>query len=149
MKYQHTQIGKLMLIAAIIILFISGYLLKMEEAGPIPGVIITLVIVILLSFSSLKVTIDENNLQIKFGWGIYRKKFNLDEITSVKAVKNPWYFGWGIRFWLWPRMTIFNVSGFDAIEVKLKNGKIYRIGTDEPEKLETAIIEASNFKINK
>ena len=36
-------------------------------------------------------------------------------------------------------MWIYNVSGFDAIELTMKNGKIYRIGTDEPEKLEAAI----------
>ncbi len=47
-----------------------------------------------------------------------------------------WYYGWGIRGWLWPKMWIYNVSGFDAVEIKLKNGKMYRIGTDEPKKLE-------------
>lgn len=59
-------------------------------------------------------------------------------------------------------MWIFNVSGFDAVEMRMKNpasassfaeatadkkasagkGKIYRIGTDEPAKLETAIKQA-------
>jgi len=36
-------------------------------------------------------------------------------------------------------MWIFNVSGFDAIELTMKNGRIYCIGTDEPEKLEAVI----------
>jgi len=43
---------------------------------------------------------------------------------------------------------IFNVSGFDAVEIKMKNGKIYRIGTDEPEKLKnvvTQVIESNRF----
>jgi len=39
-------------------------------------------------------------------------------------------------------MWIFNVSGFDAVELIMKNGKIYRIGTDEPIKLESAITVA-------
>jgi len=39
-------------------------------------------------------------------------------------------------------MRIFNISGFDAVEIKMKNGKIYRIGTDEPKKLEQAILHA-------
>jgi hypothetical protein len=34
---------------------------------------------------------------------------------------------------------VYNVSGFDAVEIKLKNGKRYRIGTDEPKDLEQAI----------
>ena len=39
-------------------------------------------------------------------------------------------------------MWIFNVSGFDAVEIKMENGKIFRIGTDEPKKLEHAILQA-------
>ena len=101
-----------------------------------------LVLFILASFASLKVTIDKNYLRIKFGYGIFRKKFPLKEITSAKAVKNHWFFGWGIRLWLWPRMWIFNVSGFDAVEIKTKAGRTYRIGTDEPKKLEQAIKQA-------
>ena len=66
----------------------------------------------------------------------------LREIISVRAVKNHWYYGWGIRFWFWPRMVIFNVSGFDAVEIKMKNGKTYRIGTDEPKNLEHAIMQS-------
>ena len=41
-------------------------------------------------------------------------------------------------------MWIFNVFGFNALEIQMKNGKIYRIGTDEPEKLETAIKRVIN-----
>jgi len=39
-------------------------------------------------------------------------------------------------------MWIYNISGFDAVEIKMKNGKTYRIGTDEPQKLEQAIVHA-------
>ena len=39
-------------------------------------------------------------------------------------------------------MWIYNVSGFDAVEIILKNGKIYRIGTDVPSELEAAIKQA-------
>jgi hypothetical protein len=34
-----------------------------------------------------------------------------------------------------------NVSGPHAVEIELKNGKKYRIGTDVPENLEKAIRE--------
>jgi hypothetical protein len=85
------------------------------------------------------VTIDGKYLRIKFGYGIFRKRFMLNEIISARVARNHWYYGWGIRFWWWPRMLIFNVSGFDAVEIRMKNGRIYRIGTDEPEKLEYAI----------
>ena len=59
----------------------------------------------------------------------------MSEIAVSSTGKNHWYYGWGIRLWFWPHMWIFNVSGFDAVEIRMKNGKIYRIGTDEPENL--------------
>jgi hypothetical protein len=98
-----------------------------------------LILLILTSFSTLTVSIGDGYLKVKFGYGLFKDKFLLNEIVSVSRVKNHWYYGWGIRFWFWPRMTIYNVSGFDAVEIKMKNGKVYRIGTDESEKLEVAL----------
>jgi len=103
--------------------------------------IMVLVLLILASFSTLNVMIDETHLRIKFGYGIFKKSFSLNEIVSVRIVKNHWYYGWGIRYWFWPKMRIFNISGFDAVEIKMVDNKIYRIGTDEPKKLEQVILE--------
>ena len=36
-------------------------------------------------------------------------------------------------------MWIYNVSGFDAVEIIMKNKKVYRIGSDVAKELETAI----------
>ena len=106
--------------------------------------IMALILFILASFTALTASIDENYLRIKFGYGIFARKFALNQIASVQAVKNHWYYGWGIRLWLWPKMWIYNVSGFDAVEITMKNGKVYRIGTDVPEELETAIKQSIN-----
>ncbi len=101
--------------------------------------IMALILFVLVSFSTMTVSIDENYLHVKFGWGIFKKNFSLAEIVSAKAVKNHWYYGWGIRLWFWPKMWIYNVSGFDAVEISLKNGKVYRIGTDVPEEFERVL----------
>ena len=146
--YKHTQIGYLMLAVTFLMLVLFTWLqitARAELASADSGTnfavtaIMTLIVFILASFATLTVSIDENYLRIKFGYGIFRKSFLLNDITSTKVVKNHWYYGWGIRLWLWPSMCIYNISGFDAVEIILKNGKIYRIGTDEPEKLEQAI----------
>ena len=68
----------------------------------------------------------------------------LKEIISAKSVKNRWYYGWGIRIWFWPYMWIYNVSGFDAVEIIMRNGKIYRVGADTSKELEVAIKQAIN-----
>lgn len=139
-----------MIVVALIVLafFVWIYIMASAEpssinSGPNLAVsaVMALVLFILASFATLTVSIDENYIRVKFGYGIFRKKIPLTEISSVKTVKNHWYYGWGVRLWLWPTMWIFNVSGFDAVEVTMKNGKIYRIGTDVPQELEVAIKE--------
>jgi len=142
MLYNHTQVGRLMVTILFIIAVYFVFIFKTVESDRSIIAVLILVLFILLSFVSLNVRIDEKHLRIKFGYGIFRKRFALSEIISVKAVKNHWYYGWGIRVWFWPLMHIFNVSGFDAVEIRMKDSKIYRIGTDESQKLELAITEA-------
>ena len=152
-SYKHTQIGYLMIVVTLVVLVLFAWIQITARAEP-PSydsganfaitAIMALILFILASFSTLAVTLDDNYLQIKFGYGIFRKKFSLGEITSAKIVKNHWYYGWGIKLWLWPKMWIYNVSGFDAVEIIMRNGRIYRIGTDVPSELETAIKRAIN-----
>jgi hypothetical protein len=136
---------------AVLALFARVYIMASAEPASVDSgtnfavtAIMALILFILASFATLTVSIDENRLRIKFGYGIFSKKFLLSEIVSVKCVKNHWYYGWGIRLWLWPTAWIYNVSGFDAVEITMRNGKIYRIGTDTPSELEAAIKQAIN-----
>ncbi|MFH1790087.1 MAG: hypothetical protein ABH832_03410 [bacterium] len=152
--YKHTQIGYLMIVITLAMLAFFTWLQITARSEP-PSVdsganfaiiaIMVFILFILASFSTLTVVIDGQLLKISFGWGIFRKKFSLTEIVAVKKVKNHWFYGWGIRLWFWPKMWIFNVSGFDAVELTMKNGKIYRVGTNEPEKLEVSIRQATHL----
>jgi len=144
MNYKHTQIGYLVIFALFAATIIFGTILTKESFNyPILGFMI-LILLLLISFVTLQVVIDEKYLKIKFGYGIHKKRFLLQDIVSVKAVKNHWYYGWGIRVWLWPYMLIYNVSGFDAVEIRMKDKKIFRIGTDEPQNLKQAISQSIN-----
>jgi len=153
-SYKHTQIGYLMMVVTLAVLVLFAWVYITASAEP-PSVdsgtnflvtaIMVLILFVLASFARLTVSIGENYLRIKFGYGIFRKCFVVSEIASVERVKNHWYYGWGIRFWLWPKMWIYNVSGFDAVEITMKNGKMYRIGTDTPDELEAAIKRAINI----
>lgn len=147
-RYEHTQIGYLMIFVTVFVsvLFLWAYLTVEAEPSSVDSganlavtALMVLILLTLTSFLTLKVSIDEKYLRIKFGYGIFKNKFLLEEIISARCVKNHWYYGWGIRLWFWPKMLIYNVSGFDAVEIKTKTGKIYRIGTDQPRELETEI----------
>ncbi|MBI4138054.1 MAG: hypothetical protein HY482_00470 [Candidatus Wildermuthbacteria bacterium] len=146
--YKHTQIGYLMLVITLVVLVFFAWIQitaraetpSYDSGANFAGTFIMApILFILASFSTLTVSIHEQFLKICFGWGIFCKKFSLTDIATVRKVKNHWYYGWGIRLRFWPKMWIFNVSGFDAVELTMQNGRIYRIGTDEPEKLEAAI----------
>jgi hypothetical protein len=142
MHYNHTQIGHLMIFILLITASLFVGILAQADFEPLLLVFAFFILVLIASFTTLNVMINGKYLKIKFGYGIYRKRFALGEILSAKTVKNHWIYGWGIRYWLWPRMQIFNVSGFDAVEIKMKDGKVYRIGTDDPKKLERVIMQA-------
>ena len=157
-SYKHTQIGYLMLVVMLAVLVLFTWVQITARAEP-PSVdsgtnfavtaIMALILFVLASFASLTVMLDERYLKIKFGYGIFRKSLLLNEVTLAKSVKNHWYYGWGIRMWFWPYMWIYNISGFDAVEITLRNGKIYRIGTDEPEKLEQVISQLMKYRYGK
>ncbi len=82
---------------------------------------------------TLTVEVDDAQVRLRFGVGMVRKSFRLDEIASCRPVRNKWWWGWGIR--LIPGGWLYNVSGLDAVELVLNNGKVFRIGTDEPQVL--------------
>lgn len=151
MKYKHTQISYLMIIITLIILinFIYTHIISANEPTSVDSgsnflvtAMMALIVFTLASFISLQVYIDDKYLWLKFGYGIFKKRFLLNDIVSAKAVKNNWYNGWWIRFCFFKKIWIYNIAGFDAIEIKLKNGKTYRIWTNEPQKLEQTIIES-------
>jgi hypothetical protein len=88
-------------------------------------------------FSGLTVRVDRTSVSARFGPGLIRKTISLSDIASCAPVRNRWWYGWGIR--KIPHGWLYNVSGLDAVELKMENGRVYRIGTDEPRALASAI----------
>ena len=138
MKYKHTQKWTLIVwvLGFIAILYLALFIQWYQYEV---ATIMIIIFLVLLMFSCLTVIIKGKYLKLKFWLWVFSKKFLLSDIKSVKKVKNYWYYGWGIRVWFWPYMWIYNISWFDGVEIKLKNKKIYRIGTNKPKELEKAI----------
>ena len=88
-------------------------------------------------FHSLTVHVSGEEIALSFGIGLIRKRFLIKTVKTASIVQNRWYHGWGIKRikggWL------YNVGGWDAVEIQLENGRKNRIGTDEPEALLAAI----------
>src|SRR6267143_559258 len=130
-RYRHTQIGWAMIGPSLIVLVVI-----LAALGPQPallGILLVAIVLPALLFGALTVIVDDSRLSLRFGVGLIRKSFPLDSIRSFKAVRNPWYYGWGIRFT--PVGRLYNVSGLSAVDLLLQNGRHVRVGTDEPDAL--------------
>ena len=141
MNYTHTQIGTIALYS-----FGFGFamcLVVMINA-PMPTFVRWLVggsasFLLFLGwlFSSLTIEITGEELTHYFGPGFWKKRYQLSDIESVEVVRNSWIYGWGIR--LTPHGWLYNVSGLEAVQIQLRSGRKFRIGTDEPHDLKDAI----------
>ena len=138
MTYRHTQTGWVVWATCI-------GLLVLFEFVPSPGgrpeiflpVCMSLLLAILALMGALTVEVDDAAIRLRFGIGLVRKSFSLVDIDSCQPVRNRWWWGWGIRSI--PQGWLYNVSRLDAVELTLKNGKVFRIGTDEPRTLADVI----------
>jgi hypothetical protein len=142
--YEHTQVGYLIIVAILAAVVLIGIILAIGGIYWIAIAVAIILASVLILFSSLTVAIWEDKLEVRFGPGLIRKKFKLDEIASSRIVKDPWYYGWGIR--VTPHGLLYNVSGFYAVEIILKTGSKVRIGTDVPDELKTAIDQVLSDK---
>ena len=142
-NYEHTQPGTLLRIllglfvfalGVTAIIFLSGV---SREAGIIFLLVAALLAFVLLVFHSLTVRVNRNEISLRFGIGIVKKSFLSAEIKTVEQVRNRWFYGWGIK--LTPEGWLYSISGLDAVQIVMEDGRKTRIGTDEPEKLLAAI----------
>ena len=142
--YQHTQSGNwifLVLAAVGAVPVVAGA----THFRPLFYPALVLVLLLLFVgwlFRSLTIEIADGELRWSFGPGWIRKRVPLGMITSAEPVRTNVLEGWGIhlsRFgWL------YNISGFEAVAIRMKNGQHFALGTDESQALLAAIRSASD-----
>ncbi len=110
----------------------------------VPYLLVSVGVMISAVFSSLQTAVDSDFLHISYSVGLIRRKIPLGSIKSVKQVRNRWWYGLGIR--LTPHGWLWNIQGMDAIELTYENGKCFRVGTDDPEGLQSALTTAAELE---
>jgi hypothetical protein len=115
---------------------VPGYVFGLLVLAPTSAILIWSTFLM----SSMTVTVDNEFVRVIFGPRAFVKKFALKDITACKPVKNDFWYGWGIR--LCDNGWLYNIAGFDAVEITVKSGKQNRIGTDQPRELAEAIQKA-------
>jgi hypothetical protein len=124
----------------IILIASGGGLIGLSSHGRPPLIVSTILLVALLLFYKLRITIEDQTLCAVFGIGIIRKSVPLTEIVACEPIRIRWWYGRGIH--LTPYGWLYNVSGFDAVAITLRDGRKFALGTDDPNGL-TAAIRAS------
>lgn len=137
--YRHTQPGYVTATAGLAGLLIT-YGSAIAEEGGLTALSLALMGGfggITALFASLTTEVTDQEFRFYFGPGFWTHTFSLDKIRSVEVVRNPIWYGWGIRYT--PSGWLYNVSGRSAVEVDLRSKGVIRVGTDEPEQLAQAL----------
>ena len=116
-----------------------------EKLGDNPMSDINLLIFSIIMFSlvglflimKLKTSIDKNGINMHF-FPFIKKSVDWQQIKNVKVVNYGFVGGWGIRLWT-KYGTVYNVKGDKGLEIVLKSGKKFLIGTQKETELSTII----------
>jgi len=100
-------------------------------------VITAILLLTITGFYKLTIKIDNEKLRASFGIGLIQRTIPISEITVCEPIRIRWWYGWGIHFtsygWL------YNVSGWDAVAIALRDGRKFALGTNDPQGIATAI----------
>ena len=131
MSYRHTQPGTLILIGCLLAGAFGAALAWRAGQWPASVALIVMMIGTAVLFSSLTVEVNDKELRWYFGPGLWTYRLPLEEIKDVAVVRNPWWNGFGIR--MARGFRLYNVSGLDAVELRVGPDDVRRIGTDDPQ----------------
>jgi hypothetical protein len=137
--YHRTQRGRLLLILAVVgAVVMAGVLVAVRR----PVVLLALLPIVAVAavFSRMTIELDETELRHHFGLGVWLKRVPLSDVVDATRATSHWLEGWGVR--ITPRGMLYNVAGTDAVEIRLRSGRRFRLGTDEADVLLAALRQA-------
>ena len=137
MDYDHTQTSPLFLFLAAfgIGFFVWGNQVDGQKLSITLFSIGAVWFLLALSFRQLTCRDEGAHLRISFGpLPIFRRKLLYSRLEKVKQNRSRLLDGWGIHLcmrggWVW------NLWGFDCVDIDFTGGKKLRLGTDDPEGL--------------
>jgi hypothetical protein len=139
-RYHHTQRGTLMLTilpACAVACAVVGYLEPLQPGRWVLWSLAVMLLVLTWIFSSLTVEVTDDDVRWHFGAGLWSYRMPRAQIESAQVVRNSLRNGFGIR--MRRGFRLYNVSGLDAVELRLKTGDVRRIGTDDARGLAAAL----------
>jgi len=139
--YERTQHAMWMwLVLAIPIAILAGaWTVKPDPAMGLPAAVaIVPVLLIGTIFTRLTIAVDAHAVRWHFGWGWPRGSIAISEIEHTQIARTSLLEGWGIHWTIW-HGWLWNVGGFQAVEITKTDGSLITLGTDDPQGLLQAI----------
>ncbi len=124
-------IAELVLVAIGVVLWLS--------VGQLHFLIIPVVLmgVLIMLFHGLTIEVHVDRVRCAFGPGLIARTVPAEDIVGVRPVTADTLNAWGIRKvrngWLW------NTSGFDAVELQLRDGRVFQMGSGRPQEVVEAV----------
>ena len=142
--YEHSQKAfwtfYALALPALIYLLIGAF----SSAAQTSWIVASVLLLLPFFFWKLTIKIDQETLQASFGIGLIRKTVPVANIVSCEPIRIRWWWGWGIH--LTPYGWLYNVSGFAAVVITLRNGGRFCLGTDQPDELVAAIRRVASLR---
>lgn len=131
------QFGYVPAILIIVVIFSTIYFMYIFGSNIIFIFIIVVGVILLPVFTFLRTEVNQKEILISLGFLFFTKKLELSEILNYRRSPEQLYTAWGMR--KTKNGWDFSVQGHEAVEIVMRNGEIYRLGTTEPEKLLKAL----------
>jgi len=105
---------------------------------------IILAVIYLFLVLKLKTVINQHGIKMQY-FPFVTRKIDWNKVKNVKVINYGFVGGWGIRIWT-KYGTVYNVKGNKGLEVKLKNGNKFIIGTQKETELKSFLEELSKHQ---
>jgi hypothetical protein len=143
MTYHHVQWGWAVILGSVVGLGLALLVtlsLSAATLAAVPWLVVALFGLLalgLLTYATLTVDVDSDEVRVRFGIGLIRKSIPLTDIARCDVVRTPSWWGWGIH-WT-PSGWLYNVSGRAAVRLEMTTQRPVMIGSDDAERLKAAI----------
>jgi hypothetical protein len=147
--YRHTQRGPVgLLLWVVAAAFGTAVIFAPPSFTTLAWILAGVLGIVGFCFHTLSVRVDAETLAIAFGpLPLLRKVVRVDQITSAHPGRTTIFDGFGLhwrpgRGWLW------NLWGFDCVELTLEGGRKFRIGSDDAQRLAQTLTERSAVNVD-
>jgi hypothetical protein len=143
MTYHHVQTGWAVILGSVVgfgMALVVTLSLSASTLAAVPWLVFALFGLLalgLLTYATLTVMVDAEQVRVYFGIGLIRKSIPLVDIARCEVVRTPTWWGWGMH-WT-PSGWLYNVSGRAAVRLEMTSQRPVMIGSDEAERLKAAI----------